>query len=115
MEPEFTIFLMIVLLSVLIGLAIMLAVYLAVGAAITFSWAVSSGLMGFLMIGAAWTFLLPFMLIACVLIGYFSLREEKRLEVEALRKSGSPKWRDVPPDDPFERKKWANREPPYDH
>jgi hypothetical protein len=118
------------------GLAAVLALWIALwalrqtlsGAAIIFEFAAVQGFLGVAAYVALWVLLLPIMVLICFGTGVFvNTSVNKALAKERRRARGTNAWRQkhlgekpwqqdpsIPPDDPKERVKWSNREPPYD-
>lgn len=94
------------------ALALVLAFFavgwLISGAVVLFGWAATQGFVGLTAYVAAWVFLFPIMLVASLVTG---LVTSLLLREQAGTKNRS---RGTPPDDLYERYKWANRMPPYD-
>jgi uncharacterized membrane protein YhdT len=65
-------------------LAWVLAKYLANGAIILFGYAGKQEFLGFVAYFAAWVFLLPFMLIACLVVGLVAVIHDNQLERDLL-------------------------------
>lgn len=104
-------------------IALVLAAWLLLraleGAAVLLVFALAQGFVGLVAFVAAWVFLLPFMLVASVVLGLITrfasasaTRREKR--VDRWRRRHREGKVSGPPPDPAERYKWANRLPPYD-
>ncbi len=56
--------------ALLLYYAIKAVKYLVIGATHTAAMALEYGILGLIILGVAWTFLLPFMIIACVIVGF---------------------------------------------
>jgi hypothetical protein len=99
------------------------------GAVVLFWWAGDQAFLGVIAYAAAWVFLFPLMLVASLALGAVIAFAEKPIREEQRRERRVERWRaknlgesrsskgtktDIPPDDPEERHKWANRLPPYD-
>lgn len=114
-----------------IGLVAIVAVWVALwalgqilsGAVVIFGFAAGQGFLGVAGYVAVWVFLLPLMALACFATGLVVNRSEAK---ERRRARETNTWRQkhlsekpwhqdptIPPDDPIERIKWSNREPPY--
>ena len=114
--------LVIVAVIVLFFIAIYAIVLLFSGSVVLLAWASSQGFIGVAIYFALWIFAFPFMLIASIITGLVSewaLTKEKRKEkqIQAWRNKNlsNQSTKQTTPSDPEERRKWANRLPPYDH
>lgn len=94
---------------------------LIAGAAILLGWASSQGFIGVAVYFALWIFAFPFMLIVSIIIGLVTtwiaakeVRKENQIEVWREKHLGNQTNELTAPSDPEERRKWANRLPPYD-
>jgi len=100
---------------ILLILAILISIYLmswlVVGARHILSWSLEYGFFGLIVLGAAWVFLLPFMIIISLVFGYLILREDA---TGYAYKEKNKKNSDLPPKDPYQKYLWSNRLPPYD-
>jgi membrane protein implicated in regulation of membrane protease activity len=113
--------LVIVAVIVLFFIAIYAIVLLFSGSVVLLAWASSQGFIGVAIYFALWIFAFPFMLIASIITGLVSewaLTKEKRKEkqIQAWRNKNlsNQSAKQTTPSDPEERRKWANRLPPYD-
>jgi len=94
---------------------------LFLGATLLLAWASSQGFIGVAIYFALWIFAFPLMLIASIITGLISgwtldkeEREEKRMQAWRDKNLGTQSAKQTTPTDPEERRKWANRLPPYD-
>jgi hypothetical protein len=94
-----------------------------VGAGVMFAAAAVQGFIGIIVFFAAWVFLFPLMVVLAIIIGVFvavvSPADERQTPREKKFKIPNKRlWKhrpNLPPTDPEERLKWANRLPPYDN
>jgi|TARA_B110000879_G_C11153414_1_gene505699 hypothetical protein len=105
----------------LLFIALVAASSLFLGATLLLAWALSQGFIGVAVYFALWIFAFPFMLIASIITGLISgwtldkeEREEKRIQAWRDKNLGTQSAKRTTPTDPEERRKWANRLPPYD-
>jgi len=108
-----------------IGLVIMglLAVWLVLsllslgvlGAIVIFAFAAAQGFVGIISFVAAWVFLFPVMAIASFIVGFIAWLAEPPSEERITKRQDVRPTKRKPPTDPHERKKWANRLPPYEN
>ena len=92
------------------------------GSVVLLAWASSQGFIGFAIYFALWIFAFPFMLIASIITGLVSgwaltkeERKEKQIQAWRNKNLSNQSAKQTTPSDPEERRKWANRLPPYDH
>ena len=105
----------------LLFIALVAASSLFLGATLLLAWASSQGFIGVSVYFALWIFAFPLMLIASIITGLISgwtldkeEREEKRIQAWRDKNLGTQSSKQTTPTDPEERRKWANRLPPYD-
>jgi len=72
---------------ILLSLAFVLFSYLVVGAVSLFEWASESGFLGVAAYFASWIFMLPFMLIGCVIFGFLIEYKEKQFFARLAERS----------------------------
>ena len=105
----------------LLFIALVAASSLFLGATLLLAWASSQGFIGVAVYFALWIFAFPLMLIASIITGLIfgwtldkEEREEKRIQAWRDKNLGTQSAKQTTPTDPEERRKWANRLPPYD-
>ncbi|HAB37477.1 MAG TPA: hypothetical protein DCE52_05685 [Rhodobacteraceae bacterium] len=105
----------------LLFIALVATSSLFLGATLLLAWASSQGFIGVAIYFALWIFAFPLMLIASIITGLISgwtldkeEREEKRMQAWRDKNLGTQSAKQTTPTDPEERRKWANRLPPYD-
>ena len=105
----------------LLFIALVATSSLFLGATLLLAWASSQGFIGVAIYFALWIFAFPLMLIASIITGLISgwtldkeEREEKRIQAWRDKNLGTQSAKQTTPTDPEERRKWANRLPPYD-
>lgn len=105
----------------LLFIALVAASSLFLGATLLLAWASSQGFIGVAVYFALWIFAFPLMLIASIITGLIfgwtldkEEREEKRMQAWRDKNLGTQSAKQTTPTDPEERRKWANRLPPYD-
>ncbi|MDB4074523.1 hypothetical protein N9530_07250 [Ascidiaceihabitans sp.] len=105
----------------LLFIALVAASSLFLGATLLLAWASSQGFIGVAVYFALWIFAFPLMLIASIITGLIfgwtldkEEREEKRIQAWRDKNLGIQSAKQTTPTDPEERRKWANRLPPYD-
>ena len=107
---------------VLLFLVLVISGYALAAALAIFAFAATQGFIGIVVYFAAWVFLFPIMFFATLVIAIFlafvdlsiflgnSKQKVRNLEF-SIEKKDTHK---LPPNDPAERYKWANKLPPYD-
>ena len=105
----------------LLVIALWSLVSLIEGAGILLVWASSQGFIGVAAYFALWIVAFPFMLIVSIIIGLVitwitakEVRKENQIEAWREKHLGNQTIEQTAPSDPEERRKWANRLPPYD-